>query len=202
MGWSVYRDDTELLEGLRKQIFASCDHSDGFAWDDMGSDSSPPLAYMHHQREALLALIAVWRIWGDPKAEQYAKALVAAMEKTTRATGTYPGRCLGPEGWQDDNVATATSERAIGALIAYSHTFDDSLGIDLALRFARHALAVSFGENGELTPACGNAYPLHHRTIASLAELGLITGEREFTARARLIFDVGMLPYRTSTGLG
>ena len=95
---------------------------------------------MHHQREALLALIAVWRIWGDPKAEQYAKALVAAMEKTTRATGTYPGRCLGPDGWQEDNIGTTTSERAIGALIAYSHTFDDSLGIDLALRFARHAL--------------------------------------------------------------
>ena len=193
-------DDTELLEGLRKQIFASCDHNDGFAWDDMGGDSSPPLAYMHHQREALLALIAVWRIWGDPQAERYAKALVAAMEKTTRATGTYPGRCLGPDGWQEENIATTTSERAIGALVAYSHTFDDSLGIDLALRFARHALAVSFGENGELTPTCGTHIHSITGTIASLAELGLVTGEREFTDRARLIFDVGMLPYRTSTG--
>ena len=85
-------------------------------------------------------------------------------------------------------------------MIAYSRTFDDSLGIDLALRFARHALAVSFGENGELTPACGTHIHSITGTIASLAELGLVTGEREFTARARLIFDVGMLPYRTSTG--
>ena len=204
-------DDTELLDGLRKQIFASCEHGDGFdtasptqlkgfAWDDVGTDPNPPLAYMHHQREALLGLIAIWEIFEEPQAERYARALVAVMEKTTRANGTYPGRCLGPEGWQEKNLGTTTSERAIGALLAYNRTFDDPLGIDLALRFARHALAVSFGENGELTPTSGTHIHSITGTVASLAALGLVTGQREFTARARLVFDAGMLPFRTQTG--
>lgn len=195
-------DDKELLAGLRKQLFESCQHGDdGFAWDDVGDAPNPPLAYMHHQREALLGLIAIWRIFEDPQAKKYAKALVAAMEVATRATGTYPGKCVGPEGWQQENSeAPTTSERAISALLAYSSTFEDSLGVDLAVRFARHALAVSFRENGGLTPASGTHIHSITGTVASLVELGLVTGQREFIDRGRHIFDVGLLPYCTQTG--
>ena len=34
-------DDAELLDGLRQQIFSSCDHDDGFAWDDMAHEPCP-----------------------------------------------------------------------------------------------------------------------------------------------------------------
>ncbi|MCZ6679219.1 MAG: glycoside hydrolase family 127 protein [Candidatus Poribacteria bacterium] len=193
-------DDTELLNGLRKQMFASCNHNDGFAWDDIGYDPAPPMAFMHHQREALLGLIAIREILEDPQAERYARALVTAMEASTRGSGTYPGARLGPEGWQQENLATTTSGRAISALLAYSRTFDDSRGVDLALRFARHVLAVSFGEGGELTPAAGTHIHSITGTVASLVELGLVTNQQEFIDRARRVFDVGMLPYRTQTG--
>ena len=36
--------------------------------------------------------------------------------------------------------------------------------------------------------------------MASLVELGLVTGQRELIERARAIFDVGLLPYCTRTG--
>ncbi|MBI4551138.1 MAG: hypothetical protein HY710_02635 [Candidatus Latescibacteria bacterium] len=193
-------DDAELLHGLRKHMFASCAHEHGFAQDDVGTDSHPPLTVMHHQREALLGLIAVWRLLQDPQAERYARTLVAAMEKATRVTGTYPGATLGSRGWQDTNFATMTSGRAVGALLVYSRTFDDPLAVELALRFARHVLASCFGENGELTPAAGTHIHSITGTVASLAELGLVTGQREFTERARLVFDSGLLPYRTRTG--
>lgn len=93
-------EDAELLNGLRTLLFASCDHGDGFAWDDMADTDGPIVAVMHHQREALLGLLAVWELFRDPEAERYARALVAAMDKATRATGTYPGTGLSPEaGW-------------------------------------------------------------------------------------------------------
>ncbi len=191
-------DDPELLNGLRAQLFASCEHDDGFGWDDMGD---PPLAYMHHQREVLLGLIALWRLDQDPRAKWYAQALVTVMEQATRVLGAYPGRRLGPQGWQEpDHRPTSTSGRAISALLAFTHTFDDPRGVELAERFARHVLAVCFDEHGALTAAAGAHIHSITGTVASLVELGLVTGQRELIERARAIFDVGLLPYRTRTG--
>lgn len=61
-------DDAELLEGLRKLLFESCGRGNGFAWDDMGD---PPVAYMHHQRETLLGLVAIRKILDDRQAESF-----------------------------------------------------------------------------------------------------------------------------------
>ena len=191
-------DDPELLRGLRTQLFASCDRGAGFGWDDTGD---PLLAYMHHQREVLLGLLALWRLDQDPRAKRYAQALVTAMEQATRVLGTYPGRRLGPQGWQEpDQRPTSTSGRAISALLAFARSFDDPLGVALAERFARHVLAVSFGEQGALTAAAGAHVHSITGTVASLVELGLVTGQREYVERARAIFDVGLLPYCTQTG--
>jgi len=194
-------DDDELLDGLRQQIFSSCDHDDGFAWDDMAHEPDPIMAYMHHQREALLALLAVWDIYQDERARQYAQKLVAAMEQATRATGTYPGKQLASDGWQaGENLAVTTSERAISALLAYGRTCNDPLGLELAQRFGRHALSVTFGPSGELTPASSTHIHSITGTVASLVELGLTTGQQEFIERARLVFDAGVLPFRIQTG--
>ena len=66
-------DDPQLLHGLRQQLFRSCGWGDGFAWDDMEYSPNPPLAFMHHQKEALLGLMAVWKIFeGDQTAKNYA----------------------------------------------------------------------------------------------------------------------------------
>lgn len=191
-------DDPELLNGLRKQLFASCDHGDGFGWDDVGD---PPLAFMHHQREVLLGLLALWRLDQEPRAKRYAQALVTAMEQATRVVGTYPGRMLGPEGWQEpDHTPPSTAGRAISALLAYTCAFDDPRGRELAERFARHVLAVSFDDHGALTAAAGTHIHSITGTLASLVELGLVTGQRDLVERARAIFDVGLLPYCTRTG--
>ena len=191
-------DDPELLNGLRAQLFASCDRGGGFGWDDLGD---PPLAYMHHQREVLLGLLALWRLDQDPRAKRYAGALVTAMEQATRVLGTYPGRRLEPQGWQEpDQRPTSTAGRAISALLAYTRTFDDPRGVALAERFARHVLAVSFDGHGVLTAAAGAHIHSITGTVASLVELGLVTGQRELIERARAIFDVGLLPYCTRTG--
>ena len=53
-------DDAELLQGLRQQIFTSCMQEKEFAWDDMAYEPAPVMAHMHHQREALLGLLAIW----------------------------------------------------------------------------------------------------------------------------------------------
>ncbi|MAG35889.1 MAG: hypothetical protein CL878_06565 [Dehalococcoidia bacterium] len=191
-------DDAELLKGLRTQLFASCERGDGFAWDDIGD---PPLAYMHHQREALLGLIALWHFDQDPHAKRYAGELVTAMEQATRVSGTYPGRRLGPEGWQEpDGRPTSTVGRAISALLSFTRTFDDPRGLELAERFARRVLAVSFDEHGTLTVAAGAHIHSITGTVASLVELGLVTGQRQLIERARAIYDVGLLPYCTRTG--
>ena len=191
-------DDPELLNGLRAQLFAGCDHGDGFGWDDMGD---PPLAFMHHQREVLLGLLALWRLDQDPRVKRYAQALVTAMEQATRVLGTYPGRRLGPLGWQEpDQRPTSTSGRAISALLAFTRTFDDPRGSVLAERFARHVLTVSFDGHGVLTAAAGAHIHSITGTVASLVELGLVTGQRELIERARAIFDVGLLPYCTRAG--
>ena len=155
-------DDPELLRGLRAQLFASCDRGAGFGWDDTGD---PLLAYMHHQREVLLGLLALWRLNQDLRAKRYAQALVTAMEQATRVLGTYPGRRLGPQGWQEpDQRPTSTSGRAISALLAFARSFDDPrLVVALAERFARHVLAVSFGEQGVFDRGSGSACPLDHR---------------------------------------
>jgi hypothetical protein len=193
-------DDTELLNGLRKQMFDSCEVGDGFAWDDMGYDPNPPLAYMHHQREALLGLIAIWQILQDPRAEVFAKALVTAMDEATREGGTYPGACLGPDGWQTERSAITTSGRAVSSLLAYSRIFGDPLGVELATRFGRHVANNCFGENGELIPESGTHIHSITGTVASLVELGAVTGEEDFIECAKRIYDIGLLPYRTQTG--
>ena len=193
-------DDAELSRGLRKQLLDSLGHGDKFGWADMGYEPSPPLAGMHDQREVLLGLIAIWELSADSRARRCAGDLVRAMDKATRATGTYPAGALGPNGWQDANSGTSTSQRAIAALLAYSRTFDDPLGVDLALRFGQHALSISFGPGGELTRACGTHIHSITGTVASLVELGLVAAENAFIERARLIFDSGLLPYRTRTG--
>ncbi|HIA66897.1 TPA: HEAT repeat domain-containing protein [Candidatus Poribacteria bacterium] len=36
-------DEPELLHGLRKHLFRSCERDDGFAWDDIGEDAVPAL---------------------------------------------------------------------------------------------------------------------------------------------------------------
>ena len=193
-------DDTELLDGLRKQLFESCKQDNGFAWDDMGYEPEPPQAYMHHQREALLGLIAVSEILQDPQAKHHAKALVMAIEEATRETGTYPGACLSPKGWQTERSATTTSGRAISALLAYSRTFDDPLGINLALRFGHQVQEACFGENGVLIPESGTHIHSITGTVASLVELGLVADQQEFIESARRIYDIGLLPYCTQTG--
>lgn len=199
-GISGLPDDTELLNGLRKQLFESCQPDTGFAWDDMGYEPEPPQAYMHHQREALLGLIAVSEILQDPQAEHHAKALVTAMEEATRETGTYPAACLSPKGWQTERSAVTTSGRAISALLAYSRTFEDPLGVNLALRFGHHVQETCFGESGALITASGTHIHSITGTVASLVELGLVTDQQEFIECARHIYDVGLSPYCTQTG--
>ena len=193
-------DDTELLDGLRKQLFESCQQDNGFAWDDMGYEPEPPQAYMHHQREALLGLIAVSEILQDPQAQHHAKALVTAIEEATRETGTYPAGCLSPKGWQTERSAITTSGRAISALLAYSRTFGDPLGVNLALRFGHQVQETCFGESGGLIQASGTHIHSITGTVASLVELGLVTDQQEFIEFARRIYAVGLSPYCTQAG--
>lgn len=194
-------NDPELLHGLRKHLFRSCKKGDGFAWDDMGYTPNPPLIFMHHQREALLGLVAIWQILEeDQAAKNHAKALVTAIDVATKENGTFPQACLGQDGWQKENLAPTTSGRLISALITYNRFFNDPLGLEIARRFARQILDDCFREDGQLTTAAGTHIHSITGTVSSLVELGLLISEKEFIDRAKLVFDVGLLPYRTQTG--
>lgn len=191
-------DDRSLVSGLRKQLLTSCEVSDGFGWDDTGH---PRLAYMHHQREVLLGLIAIWNFYQDGEARRCGRALVAAIDRNSRELGAYPGRHLGSKGWQDpDRKPTSTVGRLIDALISFTRTFGDPLGIELAQMFARKVLTTSFTEEGVLKRGAGEHIHSITGTVKSLVELGLISGQREYIERARAIFDIGLSPYRTRTG--
>ena len=52
------------------------------------------------------------------------ETLVMAMEAATRENGTFPQACLGPDGWQKENLAPTISGRVISALLACSRSFE------------------------------------------------------------------------------
>ena len=193
--------DDELLDGLKKLTLDSINVDDGFAWDDLGYGNDPPSAGMHNQREALLALLAIGNVLHDERAQKLARALVASIASVTQTTGTYPQTQKGPYGWRGaEHFPTTTTGRMIGALLDYHRILGDQLGLDLAIRFAQNTLSVCFAENGGLLPAAG--YHIHSitGTVASLAQLGIIAGERDFIDRARAIFDNGLLAFRSLSG--
>ena len=192
-------DDPELLSGLRAQLFASCDHGDGFGWDDRGET--------HRSRSCTTSARCCWGCWHfgvSTKTRVPSDMLRRWSRRWSRQPGCWePIRDggWGPEGWQEpDQQPPSTAGRAISALLAYTRAFDDPLGRELAERFARHVLAVSFEGQGALTAAAGAHIHSITGTVASLVELGLVTGQRELVERTRAIFDVGLVPYCTRTG--
>ena len=72
--------------------------------------------------------------------------------------------------------------------------------LKVAHRFAQQILGDCFGEDRQLMTAAGTHIHSITGTVSSLVELGLLLDQKEFIDRAKLIFDVGPLPYQTQTG--
>jgi len=194
--------DDKAVQGLTKLLHNCLDNPWGLPFDTLPDPQGRKTGNMHHCREVLLALVGLARWRGCERSLELARGLVRAMEKATRETGAYPSHMLGEKAWLEPEPGwiNYTTGRAIGALTAYYRATEDALAVDLAKRFADYNIEKTFRPDGELTEASG--YHLHSTegTMASILDLGALTGEQRFLAFGRKLYDVGLPRYRTSYG--
>jgi hypothetical protein len=194
--------DEEVLGGLRTLLHGSLDNQFGLPFSTLPGPDGQRTASMHHCREVLLGLVALWQWRGCEGSAALAHKFVRTIEEVTRPTGSFPATTLRQEGWAAPvpNELNLTSGRLIGALIAYYRASKDEAAIDLAKRFAETNIKETFTPEGELTPAAGDHLHSTEGTMTALLDLGVLTGEDRYFQIARRVYDVGLKPWRTSYG--
>lgn len=195
-------DDEEAISGLRKLLHDCLDNPSGLAFDTLPSPEGKKTATMHHCREVLLGLVGLFRWRGCEKSAQLARDLVRTVERVTRESGTFPAPTLTEEGWgqPDPQALNQTSGRLIGALMVYYRATRDDLAVDLAKRFADINIEKTFTPDGTVTELAGTHLHSTEGTMASLIDLGVVSGEQRYFDLGRRLYDVGLRRWRTSFG--
>lgn len=194
--------DREAVEGLQRLLHQSVDHPSGLAFDTLPGPDGKRTAALHHSREVLLGLLGLRQWQGSEPSIRRARRFVRKLEEVTRTTGSFPSDKYSEEGWisSPTRKLNQTSGRLIGALVKYFRATGDSVAVELARRFAAVNIENCFTSEGELTPAAGEHLHSSEGTMASLIDLGLLTGEQQFLKMGRLLYDVGLRRWRTSWG--
>ena len=94
----------------------------------------------------------------------------------------------------------ATSGRLIRPLVQYYRQSGDEVGLELARRFAEDNLRTAFEADGSIAPEAGPHIHSITGTITGLIEYGIMTDDETIIERARLAYDIGMRPFRSSYG--
>ena len=194
--------DREAVEGLQRLLHQSVDHPSGLAFDTLPGPDGKRTAALHHSREVLLGLLGLRQWQGSEPSIHLARRFVRRLEEVTRDTGSFPSDKYSEEGWisSPTRKLNQTSGRLIGALVKYFRATGDSVAVELARRFAAVNIENCFTSEGELTPDAGEHLHSSEGTMASLIDLGLLTGEQQYLKMGRLLYDVGLRRWRTSWG--
>ena len=166
------------------------------------SDPENKSGWIHNCREVLLGLLGLARRKGDVSSLELAKKFVRAIDNATKETGTFPSGAISSEGWGSfaKDELNMTSGRLIRALLVYYHDTGDTLGIEIARRFADVNIRETFTPDGGLKPESGNHLHSTLGTMTGLLDLGYLTGETSYSNLGRLLYENGLKKWRTSYG--
>jgi hypothetical protein len=199
------RADEEVEAGLTRQLFGSIG-DDGFGYADPGR-TFPREAVMHDQRELLLGLNSLIVHHRSERALDAARKLCRTVDHLTRDLPDVPGPTLRADGswsdptlWEPFRYPSANLGRMVTAFNQLYLITHDALPLELARRFVDYNLARGFHTDGTFTPWAG--FHLHSITgfVEAVAEFGTLVNEHDYLRRVKLIYDVGLRPYRSSFG--
>lgn len=165
----------------------------------------------HNFRETLLAMERLTIRRQNRWARDAALHLVGSLDRAFQADGHLDRTCLGSwgqvpdtqdpshmetarDGWFD---STATSGRALEALVYLYKATDEAMVLGLAKRIAGHQLAMSVNRNGVVRKeiiAPENAGHDHsfHGTLRGLLLYGLLTGQKEYIETVEATYRNGI----------
>ena len=198
-------DRPDVYEALARQIYQSLErHPSGLPWN-APTPWQPNMAVMHNCREVILGLLALWNWRADPRAAPALRRLCTAILTAIGDGARFPGECLGPDGWTTAFSGIlapppATTGRMIRPLVQYYRQSDDKVALELARRFATDNLETAFRADGTIATEAGTHMHSITGTITGLIEYGSLVGDDRFVEGARLAYDNGMRPFRSSYG--
>ena len=182
----------------------------------------------HNFRETFLAYGGLIRRRQNPWAREAALELVRSLDRVLQADGSLDPSRLGSWGrtpYTDDPShteprhgqwfdATATSGRALEALVWLYEVTDEPSVLALARRIAAHHLASSTHRDGRMREEVIDANNVghnhsYHGTLRGLLLFGLLTGQKEYVetveatyrraVRHRLVLESGWAPHDLGT---
>lgn len=198
-------DRPDVYNALARQIYQSLErHSSGLPWN-APTPWQPNMAVMHNCREVILGLLALWNWRGDGRAAPALRRLCTSILTAIGDGARFPGECLGPDGWTTAFSGIlapppATTGRMIRSLVQYYRQSEDEVALELARRFATDNLETAFCADGAIAAAAGTHMHSITGTITGLIEYGVLVGDDRFIEGARLAYDQGMRPFRSSYG--
>ena len=213
--------DGRVLGALRGVLFATLDNPTGFpaAWcrlADFYYDGQQPgmTCSPHNLREAMQALLELYRADGDSEARRRLGRLLDTLLAVTDDDGLYRADRIAAEPllngalpFADHRVmgefyqsCTQNRGRLIMALTQVYRALGDPRALELAQRFVRLVCAEAFAEDGHLTHFAGNHTHSITGTVHGLADWGLLAGDLDTLDHARRIMEVGLPPTCSSFG--
>ena len=198
-------DAPEVYDALARQLYESLErHPSGLPWNKP-TPWQPNVAAMHNCCEAVLGLLALMNWRGDRAAEPALRRLCRSILAAIGDGSRFRGESLGHGGWTtafNGILASppATSGRLIRPLVQYYRQSGDEVGLELARRFAEDNLRTAFEADGSIAPEAGPHIHSITGTITGLIEYGIMTDDETIIERARLAYDIGMRPFRSSYG--
>lgn len=213
--------DGTVLAALRRVLFATLDNPAGFpaAWcrlADFYYDGQRPgmTCSPHNVREAVQALVELYRADGDQEARRLLGTLLDSLLAITDDGGLFRADRIAAEPllsgavpFVDHQVigefyqsCTQNRGRLIMALTQAYRALGDPRALELAQRFVRLVRAEAFAEDGRLTHLAGNHTHSITGTVHGLADWGLLTGDLDTLDHARRIMQVGLPPTCSSFG--
>ena len=213
--------DGTVLAALRGVLFATLDNPTGFpaAWcrlADFYYDGQRPgmTCSPHNIREAVQALVELYRAGGDPEARRRLGTLLDSLLAITDDDGLFRADRIAAEPllsgavpFADHQVigefyqsCTQNRGRLIMALTQAYRALGDPRALELAQRFVRLVRAEAFAEDGHLTHFAGNHTHSITGTVHGLADWGLLAGDLDTLDHARRIMQVGLPPTCSSFG--
>ncbi len=213
--------DSAVLAALRRVLFATLDNPTGFpaAWcrlADFYYDGQHPgmTCSPHNIREAVQALVELYRADGDQEARRRLGALLDSLMAITDDGGLFRADRIAAEPllsgavpFVDHQVigefyqsCTQNRGRLIMALTQAYRALGDPRALELAQRFVRLVRAEAFTEDGHLTHLAGNHTHSITGTVHGLADWGLLAGDLDTLDHARRIMQAGLPPTCSSFG--
>ena len=213
--------DGTVLAALRGVLFATLDNPTGFpaAWcrlADFYYDGQQPgmTCSPHNIREAVQALLELYRAGGDREARRRLGTLLDSLLAITDDGGLFRADRIAAEPllygavpFVDHQVigefyqsCAQNRGRLIMALTQAYRALGDPRALELAQRFVRLVRAEAFAEDGRLTHLAGNHTHSITGTVHGLADWGLLAGDLDTLDHARRIMQVGLPPTCSSFG--